>query len=306
MSFLTTSADAAHHFASETARGPSLIIAALGPRKTIALAERIVDLIQNHAATPESFWVVTLSDSAARELSTRIRNQLNSLGTKFNPNAMFVGTFHGLCLHLLDKHRELTRLKRNYTVMDPFDQHYFLYQRLKEYRAVDDSGLVLGRDATRWNQAQNLLKRLNALTEQALDTKGQAASHPEGRALLACYKVYLRQLEKANALDLSTIQLEALRLLEDNPEVLAQLRNRLAYLMVDDVPDGTTIQGRILRCLVTETPNPCVVGDDDDQIDDAFRGTFLDNTRAFPLHFENGFNPLSRAPQTETIPWWLM
>jgi DNA helicase-2/ATP-dependent DNA helicase PcrA len=305
---LATSANEAPRLAYETAKGPALITAGPGPRKTTTLVERAVDLIQNHGAAPESLLIVTFSDAAAREFSTRIRNRLNSQGIKFNLNVMYAGTFHSLCLRLLDEHREFTRMKRNYTVMDPFDQHYFIYQRLKEYRALADCELVMGKDASRWNQAQNLLKRLNAVTEQALDAKDLAAASQqrEGRTLAACYKLYLQQLTKANALDFSTIQLEALRLLENNPEVLALLRNQLAYLMVDDEQNTSTIiQERIFRCLLNGRPGPSSAGNAE-QGHYRFRGAAGENIIEFPNQFEERFKQLGRPPQTETIPWWLM
>ncbi|MCP4211312.1 MAG: UvrD-helicase domain-containing protein, partial [Halieaceae bacterium] len=39
--------------------------------------ERIVNLIMNHCATAESLFVVTFTDKAARELTTRVSNRLD-------------------------------------------------------------------------------------------------------------------------------------------------------------------------------------------------------------------------------------
>lgn len=49
---------------------------------------------------------------------------------RFNLNEMYLGTFHSICWRWLDDHREFTRLKRNFIMMDQFDQQYFLYRRL--------------------------------------------------------------------------------------------------------------------------------------------------------------------------------
>mgnify|MGYP000308221432 CR=1 FL=1 len=38
------------------------------------------------SVTPESLFVVTFTDKAARELTTRISNRLSELGIKFNLN----------------------------------------------------------------------------------------------------------------------------------------------------------------------------------------------------------------------------
>lgn len=51
--------------------GPVLIIAGPGSGKTFTLVERIVNLIQNHGAKPETLFVVTFTNKAARELAKR-------------------------------------------------------------------------------------------------------------------------------------------------------------------------------------------------------------------------------------------
>jgi hypothetical protein len=38
---------------------------------------------------------------------------------------MYADTLHSICLRLLEEHREFTRLKKNFTLMDQFDQSYF-------------------------------------------------------------------------------------------------------------------------------------------------------------------------------------
>lgn len=95
--------------------GPVLIIA--GPRsgKTFTLVGRIVYLITQNDIAPESLFVVTFTDKAPRELTTRISNRLSGLGIKFNLNEMYLGTFHSICLRILEDFREYTRLKRSFT-----------------------------------------------------------------------------------------------------------------------------------------------------------------------------------------------
>ena len=122
--------------------GPVLIIAGPGSGKTFTLVERIVYLIKHKGVAPESLFVVTFTDKAARELTTRISNRLTELDIKFNLNEMYLGTFHSICLRILEDFREFTRLKRSFTLFDQFDQQYFLYQRIKEFRELPDAQLV--------------------------------------------------------------------------------------------------------------------------------------------------------------------
>lgn len=269
--------------------GPVLIIAGPGSGKTFTLVERIVYLIAQKGVAPESLFVATFTDKAARELTTRISNRLTDLGIKFNLNEMYLGTFHSICLRLLEDYREFTRLKRSFTLLDQFDQQYFLYQHIKEFRELADAQLVMGDDQTgRWAQSENLLKWLNKVSEEALEVATlEAADEPEIRALAACFAKYQELLHENNALDFSGIQYEALQLLEKRPEVLAQVRDKLSYLMVDEYQDTNTIQERILLLLAGDKQNLCVVGDDDQGLY-RFRGATIRNILEFPALFHEG------------------
>ncbi|RCX08643.1 ATP-dependent helicase [Extensimonas vulgaris] len=269
--------------------GPVLIIAGPGSGKTFTLVERIVYLITQKGVAPESLFVVTFTDKAARELTTRISNRLAELGIQFNLNEMYLGTFHSICLRLLEDFREFTRLKRSFTLFDQFDQQYFIYQHIKDFRELPDAQLVMGDDQTgRWAQSENLLKWLNKVSEEALDaTTLAAAPEPEICALATCFAKYQELMHEHNSLDFSGIQYEALQLLERRPEVLAQLRERLTHLMVDEYQDTNTIQERILLLLAGENKNLCVVGDDDQGLY-RFRGATIRNILEFPALFDEG------------------
>ena len=269
--------------------GPVLIIAGPGSGKTFTLVERIVYLITNKGVAPESLLVVTFTDKAARELTTRISNRLAELDIQFNLNEMYLGTFHSICLRILEDFREFTRLKRSFTLFDQFDQQYFIYQHIKDFRALPDAELVMGDDQTgRWAQSENLLKWLNKVSEEALDaTTLAAAPEPEVRALATCFAKYQELLHEHNSLDFSGIQYEALKLLEQRPEVLAQLRDKVTHLMVDEYQDTNTIQERILLLLAGERRNLCVVGDDDQGLY-RFRGATIRNILEFPELFDDG------------------
>ncbi|QND83289.1 ATP-dependent DNA helicase UvrD/PcrA [Chromobacterium vaccinii] len=269
--------------------GPVLIIAGPGSGKTFTLVERIVYLITEKGIAPESLLVVTFTDKAARELTTRISNRLTEVGIQFNLNEMYLGTFHSICLRLLEDYQEFTRLKRSFTLFDQFDQQYFLYQRIKAFRELPDAELVMGDDQTgRWAQSENLLKWLNKVSEEALDASTLAvATEAEIRALATCFAKYQELLLEYNSLDFSGIQYEALQLLERRPEVLAQLREKLTHLMVDEYQDTNTIQERILLLLAGERRNLCVVGDDDQGLY-RFRGATIRNILEFPALFDDG------------------
>lgn len=272
--------------AIEATDGPVLIIAGPGSGKTFTLVERVVNLIMNKGVQPESLFVVTFTEKAARELTTRISNRLAELDIKFNLNEMYLGTFHSVCLRILEDFREFTRLKRGFSLFDQFDQQYFLYQRLKEFQDIPDAELVMGPVTTgRWGQSENLLKWLNKVSEEAIDlSQLHKAPEPAIRALANCHEKYQSLLEANNALDFSCIQFEAFQLLQKHPAVLKELSTRFSYLMVDEYQDTNTIQEKILVMLAKGTGNLCVVGDDDQGLY-RFRGATIRNILEFPQLF---------------------
>ncbi|MBB5188298.1 DNA helicase-2/ATP-dependent DNA helicase PcrA [Zhongshania antarctica] len=269
-------------------KGPLLIIAGPGSGKTYTLVERIINLIQNHGVEPEALFVVTFTEKAAQELTTRISNRLLELRVEFNLNEMFLGTFHSICLRIIEDYREYTRLKRSFVLMDQFDQQYFLYQNLNDFRAISNVDQILGSDKTPvWSKSESLLQWINKVTEEAIDH--QRLIESDDTALIAlgeCYALYLLKLEERNALDFSTIQLEALNLLRNHPVVLASLKSRIKYLMVDEYQDTNTIQEMILKLLMGDDHNLCVVGDDDQALY-RFRGATIRNILQFPDNFDD-------------------
>lgn len=275
--------------AIESTEGALLIIAGPGSGKTFTLVERIVYLITQKNVTPESLLVVTFTDKAAQELTTRISNRLIELNVRFNLNEMYLGTFHSICLRWLEEHREFTRLKRNFVMMDQFDQQYFLYSRLAIYTAIPNIEAVIGElRQSSWDKSSNLLKWINTVSEEAIDGNTLLdAVHVEMRALGECHALYQKHLEEENALDFSTIQFEALKLLRSNPSVLADLRAKIKYLMVDEYQDTNTIQDQIIMLLAGEQPNLCVVGDDDQGLY-RFRGATIRNILQFADKFPEG------------------
>ncbi len=69
---------------------------------------------------PEEIFIATFTEKAAKELITRITNELAARNISVNVNEMYVGTFHSICLRIIKEHLEYLRLKKNYRMMDSF------------------------------------------------------------------------------------------------------------------------------------------------------------------------------------------
>jgi DNA helicase-2/ATP-dependent DNA helicase PcrA len=268
--------------------GPLLVIAGPGSGKTRTLVERIVFLILNGIKS-ENIMVATFTEKAAKELITRISNRLLDLDIKINLNEMYIGTLHSIFLRFIDEYREFTNLKRNYRLLDQFDQKYLVFRKLNDYLIVNDESEIIGNHKTnRWDKASKLIYYISKVTEECLDVETLCSgSEPEVRAIGNYYKIYKQHLEQENALDFSTIQTETLNLLENHPHILEELQKKIQYLMVDEYQDTNTIQERILMLLTQNSNNICVVGDDDQGLY-RFRGATIRNILEFPKNFPEG------------------
>lgn len=267
--------------------GPLLVIAGPGAGKTMAIVERVVYLIGEAHVAPESIFISTFTEKAAKELMTRISRRLMEEQINVSPNEMYVGTMHSLFLRILKDYAEFTRLKKNYRTFDDFDQKYFVYRKIYDFKKVKDHELLLTAQS-RWTNADKLCSLVNKVREEAIDPESlKTADEPEVRALGEMQALYLQMLEDENAIDFSAIQSEMLTLLETEPNVLAELQDKLRYLIVDEYQDTNTIQERILLKLAGERGNICVVGDEDQSIY-RFRGASVRNILQFATNFPVG------------------
>ena len=267
--------------------GPMLVIAGPGAGKTMAIVERVVNLIGTCGVAPESIFVSTFTEKAAKELLTRISRRLMEEGLKVSPNEMYIGTMHSLFLRVLKDYSEFTRLKKNYKTFDDFDQSYTVYRRMHQFREIENFGLM-AKAQSNWTNAGTLCGYLNKVREEAINPETLlSAPEPEVKALGEAYKLYCEILEGENAIDFSAIQSEMLSLVESHPDVLAEIRSKIKYLIVDEYQDTNTIQERILLKLAGSAANICVVGDEDQSIY-RFRGASVRNILQFADNFPAG------------------
>ncbi|HEX5147807.1 MAG TPA: 3'-5' exonuclease, partial [Candidatus Limnocylindrales bacterium] len=112
------------------------------------------------------------------------------------------------------------------------------------------------------------------------DLLTQHAANYRERTIARLAKRYHERLKKANALDFDDLLLEAVRLFDEAPDVLAKYQERWRYLHVDEYQDTNRAQYLWVRALAAKHRNLCVVGDDDQSIY-SWRGADLRNILDF-------------------------
>lgn len=273
--------------AISTAKGPVLITAGPGTGKTYTLVQRTIYLIEEHNVRPENIFIATFTEKAAKELITRITNELLNRGIMANINEMYIGTFHSLCLRILKEHLEFTRLRRNYRLLDAFDQQYMVFQNISRFRNIPELETALPNSGA-WRQSAAICNYVNNLSEELVTLEElMSDSDLSIVALGQMLQEYREILAENNLMDFSSIQLEAYHLLQDNTDILNEMRSKVTHIMVDEYQDTNFIQEQLIFLLAGDRKNICVVGDDDQGLY-RFRGATIRNILEFPQKFEDG------------------
>ncbi len=273
--------------AIQTTKCPLLIIAGPGSGKTFTLVERAYHLIADEKVSPENILISTFTEKAAREIITRLSNKLIENDLNVNLHEMYIGTLHSIFLKILEENREATH-RRDYRVLDDFDQKFFVYNRIKHFCAQFPAIPVFNHNGFNWKKSGELVRLFNICTEEAIDPANLIASeNPAISDLGRAYQYYLNLLHEENAYDFSCIQRATMMLFRNHPEVLATLQDKIKYLMIDEYQDTNTIQEILIFLLGRRHGRICVVGDDDQALY-RFRGATVRNILEFANHFSKG------------------
>ncbi|WP_246702936.1 UvrD-helicase domain-containing protein [Starkeya sp. ORNL1] len=258
--------------AVETLDGPVLVLAGAGTGKTRALTTRIAHILSLGRAFPSQILSVTFTNKAAREMKERVAAMVGD-AVEGMP---WLGTFHSIGVRMLRRHAELVGLKSGFTILDTDDQIRLLKQLLQA-ESIDEKrwpARLLANTIDGW-------KNRGLSPEQVPAGEGATFANGRGQKLYADYQARLKAL---NAVDFGDLLLEGIRLLRENPDVLAEYHKRFRYILVDEYQDTNTAQYLWLRLLAQGSRNVCCVGDDDQSIY-GWRGAEVDNI----LRFESDF-----------------
>ena len=68
--------------------------------------------------------------------------------------------------------------------------------------------------------------------------------------------------QEANALDFDDLLLRVVDLFKQNPDVKLKWQKRFRHILIDEYQDTNRVQYHLVKALVNESQNICVVGDD--------------------------------------------
>lgn len=260
-------------------KGPAIVYAGPGTGKTTTLVEAALARVAA-GADPSSILILTFGRDAAAEVRERLSLRI---GTGEPPR---VSTFHAFALDLVLRTaspdhpiRVLTGAEQERAVRDVLDgtlQEPVLRGRWPKelLDAVGTRGFA--------NEVRVAFAGARALglAGDELAVMGERAGDRTWAAIGPVLDDYLDALGQDGAIDYGELMYSAVRVLQEEPELVAQLR----HIYVDEYQDTDHMQVQLLERLCVHAQSLVAVGDPDQSIY-AFRGAEVSNVRDFATDF---------------------
>ena len=311
MEIFTEGLNPAQKEAVETLAGPVLILAGAGSGKTKTLTHRIANLIA-HGIPGDRMLAVTFTNKAAKEMRDRLWRLLQqarsdarltpsfkddvfadnaamlatdgTLGRDIDSDGFtnpprnfmpYMDTFHGICVRILRIEYQAAGLDRNFVIYDTDDQISLIKQAMKDLK-IDDKTL-------RPKSVQSTISHCKN-TGQTPEEYEEEAYYPNQVKTAKIFARYEKLKRESFALDFDDLLLEVTKLFENNKIIREKWQNRFEHILIDEYQDTNHIQYRLVKALVNQDRNICVVGDDWQSIY-SWRGADFTNI----LNFERDF-----------------
>jgi DNA helicase-2/ATP-dependent DNA helicase PcrA len=164
---------------------PLLIVAGAGSGKTRVLAHRIAYLLGARGVQPGEVLAITFTNKAAGEMKERVAALVGP-----RARAMWVSTFHSMCVRILRAEAGKLGMKSSFTIYDQGDS-----VRLMTMVARD-----LDLDAKRY-PGRGLAAQVSNLKNELIDEESYVPSTAPEKVLAEAYTLYQQRLRQAHAMD---------------------------------------------------------------------------------------------------------
>lgn len=254
--------------------GPLLILAGAGSGKTKTLTHRIAYLIGELKVFPSRILAVTFTNKAAKEMRQRLAQLLDedANNRQFMP---WMGTFHSICVRILRMDGVHIGLDRRFLIYDTDDQISLMKQIMKA-RGLTDKDIKPRAVLSVISNAKNEMR--------SAEDFSMSARGPWEQKIAELFFAYEKALKEAAALDFDDLLTKTVELLQSSPEIRHKWQRQFEYILIDEYQDTNAVQYALIKLLVNERRNLCVVGDDAQSIY-SFRGADYTNI----LNFERDF-----------------
>ena len=262
----------AQRAAVEHRGAPLLVVAGAGSGKTRVLTRRIAHLLATGDAEPGEILAITFTNKAAGEMRERVAELIGQ-----QARGMWVSTFHSACVRILRSEAKLLGLSSTFTIYDQADSLRLMTLVLRD---LDIN--------TKQFTPRSVLAQVSNAKNELIDYEDYAAraNSPTELTVASAYAEYQRRLKAANAMDFDDLIANTVALLQLFPDVRELYRRRFRHVLVDEYQDTNHAQYTLIREIVGDVGDLCVVGDADQSIY-AFRGATIRNIEEFERDFPN-------------------
>ncbi len=233
--------------------GPILVLAGAGSGKTRVITFRIAHLL-GLGIPPSAICAVTFTNKAAEEMRERVGSLVrdNKIARELT-----IGTFHALGLQILRIERKALGMPRGFAIYDQSDQMGALREAMRTIH-----------DGDRRYDVKAIQTRISLAKNAFIgpdEYEGNPADDYDAITRMV-YPKYQEMLRACAAFDFDDLIVEPVRLFQRDADVGRRWAERFRYVMVDEFQDTNAAQLNMVRHLVTDHQNLCVVGDDDQSI----------------------------------------
>lgn len=252
--------------------GPLLIMAGAGSGKTRVLTHRIAYLMAEKGVSPYNILAITFTNKAAREMKDRVQAMLGS-----DANAIWISTFHSMCVRMLRRDIDRIGYDRNFTILDTSDQLTVIKGILKDKNI----------DAKKFDP-RAILGAISGAKNELIDPVEYASKIGDyfEQIVSDVYSEYQKRLRRNQALDFDDLIMITIQLFKRIPEVLEYYQRKFQYIHVDEYQDTNRAQYILVKMLAARFKNICVVGDSDQSIY-RWRGADIGNILSFEKDYDH-------------------
>lgn len=244
-----------------------IVVAGPGTGKTLTLAHRIVHAIREQGTPSERIAAVTFTQKAAEEM----RSRLQRMGIE-GMRLPFVGTLHGLCIHLL----EAVGGRAPVVLLEEREREKAVAEAVRIVRAA-------GHPVT--GGPRRLLERISKVKIRTADPDFPLWEEERDEGFRRVFQRYRQLLCDWRRMDFDDLVMDTLRLLEGDAAFRDRCRRRFSLLLVDEYQDLDDAQYRLIRNLKADDARIFAIGDPDQSIY-GFRGSSPVYFRRFSDDFE--------------------
>lgn len=272
--------------------GQMAISAVPGAGKTTILLALILKLLEN-GAQAENIFVLTYMESAARNFRERIKSIREDSAQL--PN---ISTIHGLALRILKENGNFERLglSSDFEICDDTQRSRIVKEiatkmKLKKTetdefdRAVSvfkiGGGSFAPLTRTNNNGDGTAPSPLPPLPNGASGIQTPATLNPKVKKFQLFYEDYQTALKSSNLIDYDDMLISSVRLLEENPDILAHYQDICHFVIEDEAQDSSAIQQKLINLLSAKYKNLIRCGDINQAITTTFSNADVEGFRKF-------------------------